>query len=207
MAAYAFAGYAGEDQASLEAKLIAMATKDKKSLVREAAITTLSSFANTNEHIAIYKSGLNDQSYAAAGAAFLAYLATDAPDKEEMINKYKDEESINYVAPLAEYFVQNKAADKYPWFQAKLASLSGEQLFYFIGYFSEYLLHLDQTEMSLGVKKLEEFARAHPTYYIRYAGYQALGLHESMEGIIALREEIKAQEQDARLKAAYDRMP
>ncbi|MGI9544896.1 MAG: M1 family metallopeptidase [Cyclobacteriaceae bacterium] len=207
LAAQAFAGYGGEYQTSLEEKLVSMSTGDKKSLVREATITTLSTLNTANEFKDIYRSGLADRSYAVNGASLLAYLSSDATDKEELIAKYTDEENIHLVLPVAEYYVQNSVVDKYDWFQNKVTALDGEQLFYFIGYFAEYLLLTEPGDMTSGAKELEELARNHPIFYIRFASYRAMGLLEDMEGISATRQDIKRNETDPRLKAAYDSIP
>lgn len=207
LAAQAFAGYSGEHQAMLQEKLVAISTGDEKSLVREAAISTLSTLINANDFKEIYRSGLSDRSYAVNGAALLAYLSSDASDKEDLITKYTSEENIHLVLPVAEYYVQNSVADKYDWFQNKVTALNGEQLFYFIGYFAEYLLLTEPEDMTSGAKELEELARNHPIFYIRFVSYRAMGLLEDMEGVAATRQDIKQNETDPRLKDAYNNIP
>ncbi len=202
-----FEGYEGEFFEQVATDLQQMARNDTKSAVRADAITTLSSFENSNDYQDIYKEAMSAQSYSVAGAGLTAYLQTNALDKEKVLSQYENEENINLVLPLADYYALEKVLNKYDWFTNQLEAGQGELLYYLVNYFGQYLLNMDPDLQIKGAEYLQQVGINNPTYYVRFSAFQALSLLEEVPGIEEMRQRVKAEEKDPRLLEVYQQMP
>lgn len=195
-----------ETDSVMLARLEEIAQKDLKSLVRADAITALAS-ADPQGYVKVFKQGLNDLSYAVNGAAIAAYAQTENTDKEVLFREFTNNNNINIVIALADYFVNDNITGKYSWFEQKIAEADNASLYYLLNYFARYLMLTDTDMADQGVKLLAKYAQDHSQYYIRLTAYRALGLFSDMEGIELLREKIRNAETDENLKALYQSIP
>ena len=207
VAVAAFEGYPGESQPTLMSKIKEIAESDPKSVVRADAITTLSSFENGDQYQTIYQSALADSSYAVAGAGLSAFLQGEHPDRDEFAAKFEQEDNIQLVIPVADYYALNHVPNKYQWFIDRLEGSRGELLYYLVNYFGQYAVNSDPEEKMAAAKYLEQMALSHDTYYIRYAAFQALYLLDGVEGIEGMKQRVKTSETDPRLIKAYAQFP
>lgn len=127
-----------------------MALTDSKPKVRAKAINLLSSYSN-KEYIHVYKKALNEKPYSVAGAGLLGYLKSGDQTMQVNFKEFEEVDNIHIVLPLAGYYVNTKALDKYEWFKQKLAQGSPRVVYNMIGYFVDYSLWQD--------KKLQEDAK------------------------------------------------
>ena len=114
---------------------------------------------------------------------------------------------MQLVLPLADYYALNHIPGKYQWFYQKLKEGGGEMMFYMINYFGQYLTNSDQDQQLSGAKYLEELGLNHPTYYIRYSAFQALGLLTEIPEAAEMRARVKEAETDPRLLEVYAQYP
>ncbi len=202
-----FQGYQGDQFGAISSKLKSLAESDPNNEVRADAITTLSSFDNSNEYGDLYKTAVDSRSYQVSGAGLTAYLQTDASDKEELLAKYEQEENINLVLPLADFYALEEIDGKYQWYSDRLSTSQGELLYYLTNYFGQYLTNAP-TELQIeGSKELEQLALNHHAYYIRFSAYQALSLLEEVPGVPEIKQRVKNAEKDPRLIQVYQQMP
>lgn len=206
LAISAFEDYKAESMSMLESALRDVATSDQNSLVRADALNALATISIDN-NLDVFKNALNDSSYSVLGTALYSYAESNADTAEKLsvLKNYEDLDNINIVFPLANYYSQIDA-DRYDWFERKLQSLSGTDLWYMLQFFGEYLMNAKPNEQRKGAEILENKARKSQSYYIRLAAYQALGLLEELEGVDKIREDIRNSETDSRLNQIYMNM-
>ena len=207
LAVNVFEDYPGDQSEELVSKLNAIAKSDSKSLVRADAITTLSSFPNDVVHLPLYLEAMKDSSYAVAGAGLSAYLQIDHPERKERAQQFENENNIQLVIPLADYYALNHVPAKYSWYQSQLEEASGELMYYLVNYFGQYLVGASTEEQTTGATYLEFLGINHGTYYVRFSAFQALSLLDGVEGVPEMRRRVKESEKDPRLLEVYAQIP
>ena len=203
LALSAFEDYEGTDAAAIGEKILNL-TADEKSLVRADALGILGSLepAAYQEQ---FRKGLEDPSYAVIAASIYGYSQTGAEDLAEAFEPLAEMESADINLALADYYILQNIEDRYEWFEEKLANKTGSDLYYFINYFGQYVSGQSPETMKEGAEVLEEYARNHPTYFVRYASFNAIALLEGLPNQLELLRGIAEQEQDPRLQQAYSR--
>lgn len=196
--------YEGEHTALLEEKLVELASKDEKSLVRADALNLLSLF-DFNSHKNVYRDALEDSSYSVLGIALYNIAESDIEERAAIMEKFEHEENINIIFPIANFYSQSDL-NKYDWFADKLNRMSGTDLWYMLQFFGEYLMNSSLEVQQEGAKVLENQARNSSNYYVRLAAYQALGLLDKIENVETIREDIRVNETDSRLNQIYQSM-
>jgi aminopeptidase N len=207
LAVNVFESYPGDQTEELVSKLNAIAKSDSKSLVRADAITTLSSFPNDVVHLPLYLEAMKDSSYAVAGAGLSAYLQIDHPERKERAQQFENENNIQLVIPLADYYALNHVPAKYSWYHSQLEEASGELMYYLVNYFGQYLVDATLEEQSTGATYLEDLGINHGTYYVRFSAFQALSLLDEVEGVPEMKRRVKESETDPRLQDVYAQIP
>ena len=199
----AFDEYAGPDKAAIEAR-IAKLVKDEKSLVRADALNVLATL-NPAAYQEQFRKGLEDRAYSVIAASIYGYSKTDAKDKSVLFEKYGNVDNADVSLALADYYIQNKEANRYDWFKSKLKSQKGSDLYYFLNYFGQYVNDQPLEVVEDAAKILEKYAKNDPAYYVRYSAFTALALLEKLPNLNEKLKEIAAQEEDPRVKQAYSR--
>lgn len=197
------AGVVNQDLISQVAEL---AQQDLKSLVRADAISALATI-NPQAYKDIFKEGLDDLSYAVNGTSLAAYAQTDADDKATLFEKFAASDNVNVVIALADYYTSESIPDKYDWFVQKSSSVSSESLYYLLNYFARYLEVTNSNQIEEGIRFLSQYAQKHPEYYIRLTAYRALSFFSDRPDVDKLREKIKKNEKDEKLKLIYQSIP
>jgi aminopeptidase N len=140
---------------------------------------------------------INDPSYYVAGSALSAYLENENNlNREEVASRFGDEENIRILVALAGYFLSAEVGDKAGWFNHKLDSLTGEDLYYFIGYYSEYFASVASAESGQAIETLSKIAKSNPANYVRIAAFMGLFGFIDQPGVLDLAKDIYSQEND-----------
>ncbi len=202
-----FEDYPGDQSEELISGLYIVAKSDPKSLVRADAITTLSSFPNDEVYLPLYLEAIKDSSYAVAGAGLTAYLQINHPERNEIAQQFENENNIQLVIPLADFYALNYVPGKYSWYQSKLERANGELMYYLVNYFGQYLVGAPPEEQAKGAKYLADLGINHSTYYVRFSAFQALSLLDEVEGVTEMKLLIKQSEKDPRLLEVYAQIP
>ncbi|MDF9795531.1 aminopeptidase N [Catalinimonas alkaloidigena] len=187
-------------------KVLQMAGQDDKSLVRADAISVLAAL-DADKYRAVYLQGMNDSSYAVVGSSIAAYTLSGANDKGEVFAPYEEYSNFNVVIALADYYVENQIQDKYSWFSDKFTQINDEALYYLLNYFARFLINLPPEDQQGGIDLLAEYAEKHPKYYIRLNAYRSLSFFDDREEVQRLRQNIKEEEKDQRLRSIYESIP
>ena len=185
-------------------KIIKLA-QDKDPAVRSSAIYLLGRKHFKKQQGIIYQA-LSDESYYVMSTALNAINEAKAKLNDAQIKNLATENNIDVVLTFADYIIQNKLMDRYPWFVEKLSKLPNSELYYFIHYLSEFLIEAPQKDRVASVQILEKYARNNPNYMVRLSAYQGLLLLSDVQGVEAITKDIKENEKDERLIAMYKEM-
>lgn len=189
--------------ANNEELIIEMALNDPHSLVKSGAIAVLAS-KDKSKYIDIFKANLYDSSYSVAGQSLYAYLQCGVKDEDIVLQDFRNETNFNIASSIADYYIQQQDHTQYPWFSDKLTRYSSGDLWYFIKLFGMYLVTAPDEQIKSGVKELEFIANNHNQFYNRLSAYQSLELLSDFDGVSEILDQIKAKEEDLRIKEYFD---
>ncbi len=184
-----------------EEKILAL-TADKNPFVRADALDLLAGI-DFHKYRQQVLHALEDSSYYAAASAIQIMGEANEDIPAEKKETFMQSENIHLVVALAGYFSTREQYAPYDWYLSKVEVFSGNELFYFIQYFSEMLLHADDKERKAAVSVFSDLASSHSNYIVRLSAFQALMLLVDMPGVENLLEKIKKEEKDDRLLSIY----
>ncbi|SNS37761.1 aminopeptidase N [Belliella buryatensis] len=159
----------------LEKTLFELAENDPKNTVRAGAIELLA-LLDPDKYSTSFLTWMNHPSYYVAGAALTAYLENESnPNRESVADQYKDDDNIRIVVAIADYLITEEQFDQAAWFHEKLEKMSGQSLYYLIGYYGDYFAKAQNlSESEIAVENLYQIGLNHQANYIRAAAFQAL---------------------------------
>ena len=184
--------------------LLVNSAEDDRSGVRTSALSALSDVYA--EYKGFILKGIRDKSYSVAGVSLSAYLQNESDPEPSIIEEFSKEQSIEIVAPMAEYFLAQNDHSQYEWFTWKLNTLKGTDLYYFLQYFSQYLITAPEGQKVNTIEPLFEMALNASQYYVRLGAFQALSIISDIAGVGEKIETIKADESDPRLIYIYENL-
>ncbi|MEQ6121846.1 M1 family metallopeptidase [Reichenbachiella sp. MALMAid0571] len=188
-------------QKKYEAQLVAM-LDDENPYVRAEVLSILTS-ANPDKYSSRLYEALNDSSYYVVGSAIQFIADSKQKIADDLIEGFKKENNINVIISLVGYFSAQEEYPDYNWYADKMSIFSGNELFYFIQYFSEMLLKAPEEERKMAVDTFGKLASGHPNYIVRLSAYQGLMLLSDVKGVEQLLAQIKTTETDERLLEIY----
>ena len=183
----------------IEDKLMVLAQKDEKSLVRAAATDYLAAHYSDAAIQPIFKNGLNDRSYAVLGASLAAVAKTNTEDAMKIAKQYENEKSTDILFAIADLYANYGSDDNSDFFLKTEEKFTG---FSKIGYLSEYSAFLkrvrkDQTVNS-GVDIMASIAKdEHSNKWVAYYAKKYIQEIEAMydDKITSYNEKIKISKQ------------
>jgi aminopeptidase N len=147
-------------------KIEHLAVTDPKPAVKARAIAMIASF-DLKKYSYVYEMGLREKPYSVVSASLSAYLKTEASDKDKKIEMFENVENIDLLISLADYYIFSKNLTKYDWFRTKILSKSGRDLYYFLGYYGEYIKLFQGEKREEGKKILQDIATNNKSEFIR----------------------------------------
>ncbi|MBW3468868.1 M1 family aminopeptidase [Arthrospiribacter ruber] len=184
----------------LEELLFEIAESDNKNTVRLGAIELLGQI-DSEKYSPAFLRWMNDPSYYVAGTALQVYLENENnPNRSEIAGRFKDSGNIRILVALADYFIADPNTEQAPWFHRKLEGLSGQSLYYFIGYYGDYFSKLQGEDSIAAIDKLESLAGTHRASYVRIAAFMALFGFIDEEGVVDRAKAIFESEEDQMAK-------
>lgn len=180
----------------LEAVIYTIAENDPKNTVRLGAIELLS-VMDADRYSSDFLRWINHPSYYVSGGALSAYLENaNNVNREVIAGRFEDENNIRVLVALAGYYITEEVGGKGAWFNEKMARLKGENLYYFIGYYSEYFSSVATSESAQAVENLAKIARDNRAYYVRIAAFMGLFGFIDEPGVLNIAKDIYASETD-----------
>lgn len=202
MAISNFSEYAGTGFADIEKVIQNRAKVDPHPLVRSEAIITLASFGDNNSD-PIFREALSDSSYQVVSVAIEKYLMGQPTDANEIAAQFEDSPNDAIVTSVANYYAGLAQPERFDWFLAKMKAMKPTEKYNFLQVFGKYLIKSKQDIQRRSIPILEGLARENPSYFVRFGAFQALGLLTDIQGVTALRKDIRAKETEPKLKEMY----
>lgn len=175
---------------------------DAHARVRTEAIITLGSFGD-NSNDPLFREALNDSSYQVVSAALDAYLIGKPDDAGDVAKRFENAPNSEIVTAVANYYAGLAKPEQYDWFILKMKRLKSAEMYNFLQVFGKYLIKSDGSVQRKALPMLETMARNDPAYFVRFGAYQVLGLLTDIEGVKAMRKDIRNAERDPKLKDMY----
>ncbi|WP_345242953.1 M1 family metallopeptidase [Nibrella saemangeumensis] len=198
-----FAEYDGPQFQDIERIVQGKVRSDEKPAVRTEAVVTLASFAdNVNEPI--FREAINDSSYSVVSAALDAYLMNKPGDAAQIVSRFEQVPNGDIITAVANYYAGTPDEKRYDWFVEKLKTLKPQDQYNFLQVFGKYLIKSSPDIQRRAIPLLESTARNDAAHFVRFGAYQVLGLLQDIEGVKAIRRDIRGSERDARLKEMYE---
>ncbi|MCY7352887.1 MAG: M1 family metallopeptidase [Cytophagaceae bacterium] len=197
--------YDGPQFVEIELMLQKLIKSDPAPMVRSEALIALSSF-NDDENVPLYRQALQDTSDLVASQALEAYLITRPEDAGSIAIRFENSDNPEVVVAVGNYLANQGEAARYDWFQKQVERLNASGVYQFLPVFGKYLVKSTDVVKRRSIPVLERIARNNPTYFVRLAAYQVLGLLTDVESVKGLRRDIKANEKDPKLADLYKQM-
>lgn len=197
-----FSEYDGLQFNEVERIIQSKARVDAHPRVRMEAVITLGSFGD-NSNDPLFREALNDSSYQVVSAALDAYLIGKPDDAAEVALRFENAPNSEIVTAVANYYAGLAKPDRYDWFMQKMSKLKSAEIYNFLQVFGKYLIRSNADVQRKALPMLETTARNHPAYFVRFGAYQVLGLLTDIEGVKAMRKDIRNAERDPQLKNMY----
>lgn len=195
--------YRGPEGNAVRQDLKQLASAERKTQVRAAAITTLATFPNEN-YGSLYTAALNDSSYLVASAAINALAKAPTATSLQQVVAVQETANPQLVEAVSHYFALNGTADQYEWFLRRSYELQNEALYQYLQDFGTLMQRMPPVERDKGIARLESIARSHPNQYARLGAYKGLNsLVTSSPGVKTTLQDIRAKEKDKNLVSIY----
>ncbi|RAI90064.1 M1 family metallopeptidase [Algoriphagus yeomjeoni] len=193
-----------KDTPELARKVLQIAKNDSRNSVRAGAIDALSAFS-PDDYYDTFVELAKDSSYLVAGSALMGLVSGDVEKIDPLlIENYAKETNFRMVIPLADYYIINAIEDKGGWFLDQANTISGEGLYYFLGYFSEYFTRFPAAGEGQAINFLLDKMRNNTRDYIRKAAFLGLlGFSDNPE-VLNRISEVAALEVDSELVSYYN---
>lgn len=180
----------------LEESLLAIAETDPKNTVKQGAIEMLS-LLDPDKYSPYFIKWMEHPSYYVAGAALAAYLENENnADRGEMAAKFESEKSIRLLVPVAEYYITNLIPGKADWFNTVLSKQTGESLYYFVGYYSEYFVQNPGEGKETAINNLYKIAKENSSNFVRIGAFMGLFGFIDEPGVLDKAKELFSLEKD-----------
>lgn len=202
MAISNFTEYDGQGFPAIEKIIQSRAKIDPHPQVRSEAMITLASFGDNNND-PIFREALGDSSYQVVSIALEKYLMNQPSDAKEIARQFEDSPNDAIVTSVGNYYAGLAQPERYDWFLEKMKRMQPTEKYNFLQVFGKYLIKSKQDVQRKSIPVLEGIARNNPAYFVRFGAFQALGLLTDIQGVAALRKDIRAKETEPKLKEMY----
>lgn len=188
----------------LEDAVYQLAEKDPKNSVRSAAIDLLAVW-DPNKYQSSFLRLANEPSYLVAGSALMGLVSADEnPVDSAVIERFSEDTNYRITIPVAEYYISQNVLGKGPWFLSRIDHLSGEGLYFFMGYFSEYFSRFPEEGKEKAVAELFDRMEKDSKNFVRLGAFQALLGFSDDEELVKKIVELSAKEKDPDLKNYFN---
>ncbi|WP_087149449.1 M1 family aminopeptidase [Algoriphagus resistens] len=192
-----------DDTPELARKVVYLAENDPRNSVRAGAIDVLAAFS-PDDYYSTFLELAKDSSYLVAGSALMGLVSMESQEPDSLLmESYASENNFRIVVPVADYYITNAVAGKGDWFLNQANTISGEGLYYYLGYLSEYFTRLPEEGKEEAIDYLLGKMKNDTRSYVRLGAFQGLlGFSDDQE-ILKKINEVAAQETDSELTMYY----
>lgn len=187
----------------LEGKIYRLAEEDPNNKVRSGALEVLAEW-NPSGYRGAFTRLARDPSYLVAGAALMGLVSVADPMVElAWMETFERETNFRMAVGLAEYYISTKVLGKGPWFEQTFSKLSGEGLYYFMGYYGGYFMDVEVADKEKAIHRLLAILEDHPKDFLRLGAFQTLMGFVMEEGVFDKMVAIAEKEQSKDLQSYY----
>lgn len=187
----------------LEEKIYRLAEEDPQNKVRASALEVLTEW-NPSGYRGAFTRLARDPSYLVAGAALMGLARLADPVVElSWMETFERETNFRMAVGLAEYYISTKVLGKGPWFEQTFSKLSGEGLYYFMGYYGSYFMDVEVSDKEKAIRRLLAILENHPKDFLRLGAFQTLMGFVMEEGVLDKMVAIVEKEQSEDLQSYY----
>ena len=187
----------------LEGKIYRLAEEDPQNKVRASALEVLTEW-NPSGYRGAFTRLARDPSYLVAGAALMGLARVADPVVElSWMETFERETNFRMAVGLAEYYISTKVLGKGPWFEQTFSKLSGEGLYYFMGYYGSYFMDVEVSDKEKAIRRLLAILEDHPKDFLRLGAFQTLMGFVMEEGVLDKMVAIAEKEQSEDLQSYY----
>jgi aminopeptidase N len=192
-----------ESLAELEEKIYRLAEEDTDNKVRSGALEVLAEW-NPSGYRGTFTRLARDPSYLVAGAALMGLARVTDPAVElSWMETFERETNFRMSVGLAEYYLENKTLGKGPWFEQTFSKLSGEGLYYFMGYYGSYYMEVEVSQKEKALRHLFTVLENNTKDFLRIGAFQTLLGFVMEEGVLDKMMAIAEKEQSEDLQSYY----
>lgn len=192
-----------EALAELEEKIYRLAEEDPQNKVRASALEVLTEW-NPSGYRGAFTRLARDPSYLVAGAALMGLARVADPAVElSWMEAFERESNFRIAVALAEYYISNKVPGKGLWFEQTFSKLSGEGLYYFMGYYGSYYMDVEVSEKGKALRRLVAVLEGNSKEFLRLGAFQTLLGFVMEEGVLDKMVAIAEKEQSEDLQSYY----
>jgi aminopeptidase N len=192
-----------ETLAELEEKIYQLAEGDPQNKVRAGALEVLTEW-NPSGYRGAFTRLARDPSYLVAGAALMGLARVADPVMElSWMETFEGETNFRISVGLAEYYLKNKVLGKGPWFDQTFSKLSGEGLYYFMGYYGSYYMEVEVSEKEKALSHLFTVLEFNSKDYLRLGAFQTLLGFVMEDGVLDKMVALAEREQSEDLQSYY----
>ncbi len=188
----------------LEDQIYELAESDAKNSVRAGAIDALGAIDPDKYHNAFQRYA-EDSSYLIVSSALMGLMSqSEGMVDSTFIEKFAGENNFRVVIPVAEYYLNEGVSGKGDWFRQKATRLSGEGLYYFLGYYAEYFVQHPEEGEKQALTYLLNLMEHSSQSYVRLGAFQGLMGYADDEEILGKIRDIAALEADENVKSYFE---
>lgn len=193
-----------EEVDGLENELVILIDGNAKNSVKAGAIDVLAAYDN-EKYQDMFLKLVEEPSVLVSSSALMGLTNIEGQElDEELIERFSKETNFRYVIPVSEYFITKPVLGRGIWFHEKINQLSGEGLYFFLGYYGEYFSRFPEEGKDLAVENLKKIMKDDSQNFIRLGAFQAILAFSDDAQVVEAISEIAAQEKDPELKSYYD---
>lgn len=202
-----------------------LATNDKKSAVRNAAVEKLGEL-KLKDYLGVFEDALKDSSYQVVAAGLDGLSEIDGEKSLKAAKKLEGEKNSNLIASIAKIYGRYGDEKQADFFVENLKSPQNHIKYQLCNPYADFLTRMDNKTMNTGIENLKNIAHNDKTWWVRYSSAKALqrmrdGLNEKQERAVtnggskdeeiinkiaqisSIINEIKEKETNEQLKAMY----
>lgn len=143
------------DNDTILATLQALASTDKNSHVRRAAIEVLSKTGAASKYTDMFQQLTADSSYGVASAAIKALVDADSDKAMTVAKTFESEDNPEITASVASVYAKEGGAEYDTYFQHKLHTSTGVTKYYLFYYYANFLTRMDKNVAVSGANFIE----------------------------------------------------
>ncbi len=188
----------------LEEEVYGILKSQARNSVKAGAIDVLAAF-NPSKYQQTFLELLEEKSVLVASSALMGLTSIDGQEiGEDLVEKFSEKNNFRFVIPISEYFITRPILGKGKWFNDKINLLSGEGLYFFLGYYGEYFSRFPDEGKLTAVENLKEIMKNNSQKFIRLGAFQAILAFSDDPQVVEDISIIAASEKDPELKSYYD---